>query len=357
MHVAGDSVYPSYMLGNVTSVHPETHSIDVQLYGYIELLEKVPLFRTPGTVNLPHKEDMVIVIFDRRHKPLAIGWYPKFIRDDISISKVYQLQEGELLLHSDYGGRLMMLKSGIMRFSNWVDQGIEIDGASGSYIERSPSKKDIFAGVVERHGYIRRAGVVTLGGTPSIFEMDNLESLLKKVGTISATGAITTLNDPGSIELYEKRIEVKVPGSATTAAPNGINIFEDTVGTAVISNNSVAGVYQETLSSPPVTANTPTPNPLRRKTVYYDSAGVTPLVTEEVDCFGNINISISALATNGVNLTTPFLALNVRSAALTPTMIPPTSMGNIVTNNPVNADPITGIPLQGILQLAVNTAL
>lgn len=356
MNPMGDFIYPSFLTGSITQVHAKNHSVDIQCYRFAEDLVSVPLFRNPSGRDLPQIGDIAVVIFDNRMRPIVIGFYPKFIENATETHEVYPLQEGEILLQSNFGGRLMMLQTGVMRFSNWLDQGLEIDPKAGATFLRSPSKKDTFHGVIERSGWIRRKSIVSVFDAGNVFDLDSLESVVQKIGGISAPGSIVT-DATGGVEMFEKRTEIKVPGSQTTATPNGVNLFEETIGTGVVPNSPAGLTYTETLSSPPSTANVLTPNPLRRKTVYYDASGSTELVTEEVDCFGNINIKINAAASNGFNLTTPFFSLNIPSPTLTSTMVPLTSMGNLVTNNPVNNDPITGIPLQGILQLPVNTAV
>lgn len=283
----------SFIMGIIQSVDIERHAVSVQPYMMLEELTNVALYRNPGNYSLPSKGDAVCVFFDARGKPMVVGVYPKFIKDTIQTKKDYFLQEGEVLLQTERGGRFMMLNSGIIRLVNWIDQGIEIDESSGSIVLKSHSKKETFAGIVERSGYIRRKSSITTGSTYS-FDLDNLESVLRKSGSLDTAGVISATV---GTELHEKRIEVKAPGSQTTADPNGKNIFEDTVG-HVVDNNS-----QEVL-------HTDSSLPLRRKTTYYDSSGITEIMREEIDVKGNVHVYISNQATQGIKVDAliPFIA-------------------------------------------------
>lgn len=294
MNPVGDFIYPSFITGTITQVNAKNHSVNIQCHRFAEELVQVPLFRNPSGRDLPQKGDIAIVIFDNRLHPIVIGFYPKFISNQIDTNEVYPLQEGEILLQSSFGGRLMMLQNGVMRFSNWLDQGIEIDGNSGSFILRSPSKKDTFHGVVERSGWIRRKSVVGVFGAASLFELDNLESVIQKIGDISSPGSIVT-DTAGGQETFEKRLEIKIPGSQTAATPNGINLIEETIGTGIIPNDPTGLAYTETLSSQSAL-------PLRKKTIYYDPTGTTELLTEEIDCNGNLKLFISPTASMGINI-------------------------------------------------------
>lgn len=290
----GDFIYPSFLTGSITQVHTKNHSVDIQCYRFAEDLVSVPLFRNPSGRDLPHIGDIAIVIFDNRLRPVVIGFYPKFIENAIETHEVYPLQEGEILLQSNFGGRLMMLQTGVMRFSNWLDQGLEIDPKAGATFLRSPSKKDTFHGVIERSGWIRRKNVVSVFGAGNVFELDSLESVVQKIGSISASGSIVT-DTAGGIEMFEKRTEIKVPGSQTVATPNGINLFEETIGTGVIPNSPSGVAYTETLSSQ-------SGLPLRKKTIYNDPTGTTPVLTEEIDCQGNVHLFISSTAASGIQV-------------------------------------------------------
>lgn len=299
MHDETNQIYPSFFLGVVDSVNTATHTVDVQPYGMIEPLKDVPILTDPYNISLPKQDDIVVVIFDNRLRPMVIGFYPKFIRDgsDPSVGKFYSMQPGDIIINSSspIGGRLMMLQTGMMKFvSARHGQGIEIDPSSGTFIIRSSSKKDIFHGVVERGGWIRRKNVVNIFDETSLLELDNLETVIQKIGSTSAPGTIV-FDTAGGIEMYEKKTEIKVPGSQTQDNPSGLNLIEETVGTGVIPNSPAGAAYTETLSSQ-------SSLPLRKKTVYYDPTGVTPILTEEIDCEGNLHLSIAATASQGIQV-------------------------------------------------------
>ena len=124
--MSDDPVVGCYLVGVITNVNNKNeetgynnHAVDIQLFRYTEPLKEVLLIRDTGNVSLPNEGDIAIVIFDDRGKPICIGTYPKFISDGIKDKKDYNLQAGEVLLQTESGGRLMMLKSGVLRFINW----------------------------------------------------------------------------------------------------------------------------------------------------------------------------------------------------------------------------------------------
>jgi hypothetical protein len=302
MHDESNSIYPSFFLAEVQIVHTDTHAVDIQPYGLVEPLSSVPIMTDPSIQSLPRKGDIVICIFDNRMRPMAIGFYTKYIRDGSAsdVGKYYQMNPGDIVINSSsaVGGRLMMLQSrGLMRFASASGQGIEIDPTSGTFVTTSHSKKDVINGVVERSGWIRRKQLVTLFDASSVLDLDNLELVLQKIGGISTAGSIVhdTLGMTPLNDMYEKRIEIKVPGSQTDVNFRGVNLYEETIGTGVISNDPAGLTYTETLSSQ-------SSLPLRKKTVYYDPTGSTPLLTEEIDCQGNVHLFISSTASSGIQV-------------------------------------------------------
>lgn len=301
MHDETNQIYPSFFLGVIQSVNTVSHTVDILPYGMVEALKDVPIMTDPSNITLPEEQDIAIVIFDNRLRPMVIGFYQAFIRDgsDPSVGQYYSMQPGDIIINStsDIGGRLMMLQTGVMKFvSARHGQGIEIDPSSGTFVTRSSSEKDVCNGAVERLGWIRRKNVVNLFDVTSLLDLDSLESVIQKVGTISAPGAIV-FDTPGGIEMYEKKTEIKVPGSQTANNPQGVNLIEETLGTGVIPNDPVGQAYTETMSSQ-------SGLPLRKKTVYYDPTGTTELLTEEIDAQGNLKIFMSASALAGIEMTT-----------------------------------------------------
>ncbi len=304
MHDETNHVYPSFFLGVVQTVNTDEHTVDILPFGLVEQLSSVPIMSDPSNISLPQKDDIAIVIFDNRMRPMVIGFYQKYIRDGSNLDpsnpnagQYYSMQPGDIIINSTskIGGRLMMLQTGVIKLvSARHGQGIEIDPSSGTYIIRSSSMKDIAHGVVERSGWVRRKNVVTIYDLTSVLDLDSLEAVLQKIGTISAPGSIV-YDTPGGNEMYEKKLEIKVPGSQTADNPQGINLIEDTMGTGVIGNNPSGLQYTEILSSQ-------SSLPLRKKTVYYDPTGATPLLTEEIDCQGNLHLYISATASQGIQV-------------------------------------------------------
>jgi hypothetical protein len=299
MHDETNQIYPSFFLGVIQSVNTVSHTVDILPYGMVEALKDVPIMTDPSNITLPEEDDIAIVIFDNRLRPMVIGFYQKFIRDgsDPSVGQFYSMQPGDIIINStsDIGGRLMMLQTGVIKLvSARQGQGIEIDPSSGTFIIRSSSVKDITHGVVERSGWIRRKNVVNLFDILSVLDLDSLESVIQKIGTTSAPGAIV-YDTPGGIEMYEKKLEIKVPGSQTKDNPQGVNLIEETTGTGVIANDPSGLTYTETFSSQ-------SGLPLRKKTVYYDPTGVTELLTEEIDCEGNLHLFIASTASAGIQV-------------------------------------------------------
>lgn len=278
----------SFITGIITNVDTKRHVVTVQPQRTLEPYHDVPIFGTPGNYCLPQVDDVGVVFFDQRGRPALLGTYPKFIKDGIEEQKDYSTTDGDVLFQTETGGRFMLLSSGLIRLINWTDQGFEIDERNGCIIVRSPSQKDIMAGVIERTGYVRRKGSITVGGSTSTFDLDNVEAVMKKVGSLDSAGTISSTE---GTDLHEKRIEIKAPGSQTTGNPLGSNIFEDTIG-HVVNNSS-----QEVL-------HTDSSLPLRRKTTYFDSSGITEIMREEIDVKGNVHVYISNQATQGIKLNT-----------------------------------------------------
>lgn len=350
-YMSDDPVIGSYLIGIVIGLgdkNPVTnytnHTVDIQVYRLTEPLKSVPLIRSPGNVSLPSKGDIAVVLWDDREKPICIGTYPAFISDGVKDKKDYNLREGEVLLQTNSGGRLMMLNSGVLRFVNWQDQGLEIDGLSGVTILKSPSLKEDLAGVIEKSGYVRRkSNIKSAMGSVFPFELDNQEEIMRKVGVLSTPGTITSINLAGQ-EMYEKKIEIKVPGSQLPALPEGINIYEEIIATSVIKKDAVSGTYEEDLSSQ-------TGLPLRKKTIFYDDTGIIELIKEEVDALGNVKIYISSLATTGINVNAlipvmaNFLSLNLTTTGITN-----------ITGSQINLNGGTDfVALANLLVLAFNT--
>ena len=276
----------SCIVGMITNVDKLRHVVTIQPHRTIEPYTDVPIFGVPGSYCLPQVDDIGLLFFDDRGKPFLLGTYPKFIRDGIEAQKDYSTTDGDVLFQTEKGGRFMMLNSGLLRLINWADQGFEIDERNGCIIVRSPSQKDIMAGVIERTGYVRRKGSITVGSSTSTFDLDNFEAVMKKVGSLDTAGTISSTT---GTDLHEKRIEIKAPGSQTTGNPLGSNIFEDTVG-HVVNNNSQEVLHTDSFL------------PLRRKTSYYDSSGVTEIMREEIDVKGNVHLYISSGASQGIKI-------------------------------------------------------
>ena len=330
-----------YLVGNIISVDKERHLVNIQPYRFTNALLEVPLLRDPGNYSLPEEGDIAFIIFDNREKPAVIATYPKFISDLLKNKQERHIRSGEVRIATKFGGQLVIsnnkfLGSSVIRLVDRLDNGLEVDGGISAIFMRGFSEKNSFAtkGVIERVGICKRRGMVALSGTIFTFDNDNEEDFVRKVGTLSSPGTISSLIGD---DIYEKKIEIKKPGSVIpSVSPEGVNLYEETIATAIVEQDPVTGTYTENLHSE-------TSLPLRNKTVFYDATGQIELVKEEVDCLGNIKLSISALATVGLKIATDGIL----------TSVPTASLGNIVTNITLNNDPITGIPLQGIKQLSV----
>lgn len=339
--MSDDSIMGCYLVGSVISVDKERHLVNIQPYRFTESLSDVPLLRDSGNYSLPEENDIAFIIFDDREKPVVIATYPQFISDLLKDNQERYVRPGEVRIATKLGGQLVIsnnkfLGSSVIRLVDRLDNGLEVDGGISAIFMRGFSEKNTFAtkGVIERAGICKRRGMVSISGTTTVFDNDNEEDFVRKVGTLSSPGVISSLVGD---DIYEKKIEIKKPGSVVPlVTPEGINLYEETIATVIVEQNTVTGTYTEDLHSE-------TSLPLRKKTIFYDVTGQIELIKEEVDCLGNIKLSISVLATVGLKIAT--------DGILTP--VPTASLGNIVTNITANNDPITGIPLQGIRQLSV----
>lgn len=303
---ADEPPYPSFVIGMITNVNVERHTVDVQPYRMVEPIMSVPLFRSPGDLSLPNKEDIAIIIFDDRCGPACIGVYPKFIKEGTEQRKDYKAAEGDVIhQNSVRGGRTVLTDKGTVRIFNRANQIYEMDEEAGATFEKSPTKKgrygDVIGGVTERSGDIKRKSVI-----PNILsDVDSQESLLKD------NGAIITSVLPGS-GLYEKKIKI--------TSPLGLLVSEETVGSVVLAENSgnIAGTYtpeySQASAAPPLTK-------LRKQTHYYNALGAL-IYTEEVDVLGNTYLKIYGgvdvvSQTGDINITATLGEANVTSTSTT----------------------------------------
>lgn len=301
---ADEPPYPSFVIGMITNVNVERHLIDVQPYRMVEPIKSVPLFRPPGDLSLPNKEDIAIIIFDDRCGPACIGVYPKFIKEGTDKKIDYKAAEGDVIhQNSVRGGRTVMTDKGTIKIFNRADQSYEMDEEAGATFEKAPAKKekygDVIGGVLERSGDIKRKSII-----PSLLSTaDSQERLLKDTGA-----AITSvLSGTG---LYEKKIKI--------TSPSGLPISEETVGSAVLAENSglPTGTY-----IPEYGTLSPTTK-LRKLSSYYDETGLVEIMREEVDVDGNVYIkAVKELklgsATDDINIATPLGDTNINAISVT----------------------------------------
>lgn len=311
-YLSDNAVPESFLLCEITYVDESRHSVTVQPYRFTESIVDVPLFLNPGNLSLPKKGDIAIVSFDAKGQPVCTATYPKFIKDLLPDGKEYSVSEGDVCHRAKVRDLLpmqllMLSRTGIMRLSNWLNHGMEIDGFGGSLFLRSYSLKNTHGGVVERKGLVKRRQSTSIDGTISISNSDNQEAYIKKIGTLSSIGTLSQTS-PTGLEMYEKKTTIKVPGSNDL-----LNLYEEVVGTGIISENPVSGGYQESIHSI-------TNLPLRKRIIHYDVTGTVELIKEEIDCNGNIHLYISSLATIGIKIDAlvpiiaQFLSLNITTS-------------------------------------------
>lgn len=283
----------SYALGMITAVNTDRHTVTIQPYSTVEEYKDVPLFRPPGNLSLPRVEDIAIMFINKRGQPIIAGIYPKFLNDALTEKSEYTTQPGDVNLRVINGGQLLILGDGTTRLVDRADNGLELIQASGILLLRSASKKEKHSGVTDRAGLVRRPQTFSLGASTEVSNSDSKEGTVRKIGSLTAPGTLTTTGSTG-IPLHEKKTTIKVPGSETAENPDGDTYYEETLG------NVVEADALGTLSEP---LHTDTALPLRKKIVHYDTDGTTEIIREEIDVNGNMRLFINgAKATTGIKL-------------------------------------------------------
>ena len=270
-------VSPSFYLGEITSVSVDDHTCSVELLRGADQYDDVLLMRDTGNFSLPKIGDLCAVLWDNRNRPIAIGIYPTFHKTDLDTNKNYRVQEGERLLQSEFGQKLLMTKSGKIALTNWLDSGIEVDEKTGMLsIKTTDAILEDADGVERRRGAVKRPSILTKAYN-TVYSL--LGGLPGDTG-VTVAGVKKLIED--SLILIEE----------DTNTP----IYEHRVGNILVKEGTTTGtgdgVTPETID---VETHSSTGNVLRSKTVFYSEGGLTGL-TIEVDVDGNTKIDFPKTA-------------------------------------------------------------
>ena len=265
---------PSYYLAEITEVNLETHTVSVVLLRGQETYQNVMLIRDPGNYNLPKVGDIGVVLWDNRNRPIIIGTYPTYHNNKLETNENYKVEQGERLVQSEFGQKLLFNKRGEIILTNWLSQGLTIDQDDGLTTLTGDTVSNDTAGVDKRSGYTKRYSPVLGRGTTV------------KVTTPSDVVASTSV---GTTSLIEDATIIEDPIT-------GIHIYENKIGNSVIIEDTALSGEVKTVATLGV-------NPLRSQTKYFDPSGLN-FIEVAIDIYGNASINIPAgmALTSGVNI-------------------------------------------------------
>lgn len=265
---------PSYYLAEITEVNLETHTVSIVLLRGQETYQNVMLIRDPGNYNLPKVGDIGVVLWDNRNRPIIIGTYPTYHNNKLETNENYKVEQGERLVQSEFGQKLLFNKRGEIILTNWLSQGLTIDQDDGLTTLTGDTINNDTAGVDKRSGYTKRYSPL-LGRDTTVKVTSPLDVIAStSVGTTSLIEDATIIEDPIT----------------------GIPIYENKVGNSVV-------IEDTTLSGEIKTVSTLGTAPLRSQTKYFDSTGLN-YIEVAIDIYGNANVNIPAgmALDSGVNI-------------------------------------------------------
>ena len=266
---------PSVYLAEIVAVNIDHHTCSVILLRGMDQYDDVLLLRTPGDFSLPTVGDLCGIIWDNQHRPFIIGFYPTYHKDDLDTHKNYNVQEGERLIQSEFGQKLLMNKTGKIILSNWEDSGLDIDEQTGIVTLKSTASN-----VVDTDGTDKRSGVTKRKSV-----------LTRKQNTIySTTGG--TPGDSGTASIGVKKLieDATIIEEEDTNTP----VYSSVIGNIVVDEGETIGSGEtDTITMP---KHSKTNKVLRAKTTYYNSTGLEG-VDIEVDIDGNTSITFPSTTT------------------------------------------------------------
>lgn len=266
---------PSYYLAEITAVNTELHTASIQLLRGLMIYENVKIFTDFGSFCLPTVGDICITLWDNRNTPIIFGYYPVRHKDKLDTNRYYNVQEGERMLQSEFGQKLLFNNAGEIYLTNWKGQGLEIYQNNGLMTYRSDTIDIDSAGVKKRIGYTKR-----------------YSPLARKDSTITSSDGLlmaSTLG-VGVKTLVEDATILSEPGAPYTT------LYSHKVGNLVVAEDPTLPT-SEIKTVPTITTSA-----LRSQTRYFSSDGLSYLEVS-IDTLGNVKIDIPATAVaSGVNI-------------------------------------------------------
>ena len=266
---------PSTYLAEITAVNVDHHTCSVLLLRGMDQYDDVLLLRAPGVFSLPTVGDLCAIIWDNQNRPFAIGFYPTYYKKDLDNNKNYNVQEGERLIQSEFGQKLLMTKTGKIVLSNWEDGGLTIDEKTGIVTLKSTASV-----VLDTDGADRRSGVTK-----------RQSSVSKKQNTVySSTGG--TPADIGTTATGVKKLieDATIITEEDTDTP----VYSSVIGNIVVDEGETTGTGDaDTIEIP---KHSKTNKVLRAKTTYYTSSG-TEGIEIEIDVDGNASVVFPSTTT------------------------------------------------------------
>ena len=270
---------PSTYLAEIVAVDVDNHTCSVILLRGMDQYDDVLLLRTPGDFSLPTVGDLCSVIWDNQHRPFIIGFYPTYHKEDLDSNKNYNVQEGERLLQSEFGQKLLMNKTGKIVLTNWTDSGLEINEQTGIVTLKSTDSN-----VVDTDGTDKRSGVTK-----------RKSAITRRQNTVySTTGGIA--GDIGTTSIGVKKLieDATIIEEESTGTP----VYTSVVGNIVVDEGETVGTGEsDTITIP---THSKTGKVLRAKTTYYTSTGLEG-IDIEIDIDGNTSV-VFPTSTTQINI-------------------------------------------------------
>ena len=266
MFTIGDDLgpVPSTYLAEITAVNVDHHTCSVLLLRGMDQYDDVLILRTPGEFSLPTVGYLCSIIWDNQHRPYIIGFYPTYHKENLDNNKNYNVQEGERLLQSEFGQKLLMTKTGKIVLSNWEDSGLTIDEKTGIVTLKSTASN-----ILDTDGTDKRSGVTK-----------RKSAITKKQNTIySSTGGSPA--DVGTTVTGVKKLieDATIIEEEDTNTP----VYSSVIGNIVVDEGETTG---PTITIP---KHSKTGKVLRAKTTYYNSTGLEG-IDIEIDIDGNTSV-------------------------------------------------------------------
>ena len=259
---------PAIYLAEIIAVNVDHHTCSILLLRGMDQYDDVLILRTPGEFSLPTVGDLCAIVWDNQHRPFIIGFYPTYHKQDLDNDKNYNVKEGERLLQSEFGQKLLMTKTGKMILTNWTDSGLEINEQTGIITLKSTDSS-----VVDTDGTDKRSGVTK-----------RKSAITRRQNTVYSTnGGIA--GDVGTTSIGVKKLieDATIIEEESTGTP----VYTSVVGNIVVDEGETVGTGEsDTITIP---THSKTGKVLRAKTTYYTSTGLEG-VDIEIDVDGNTSV-------------------------------------------------------------------